>query len=150
MAKGICPNCGKEFKKPRASSKYCSHRCMWDNNGGHNRKPESWWLNSRGYIEGRVWVDGKRRQVKQHRWVMEQHLGRAIGPREVVHHINGDKTDNKLENLEIVEYGAHTANHNLEREYPKGYKLDLSNEERQRRAERMRKVRRSGRAEANK
>ena len=32
MAKGTCPNCGKEFKKPRASN--CSRRCMWDNNGG--------------------------------------------------------------------------------------------------------------------
>jgi HNH endonuclease len=53
--------------------------------------------NQDGYI---VIKDGKR-VIAEHRLVMEQHLGRQLVKGENVHHRNGVRDDNRIENLEL-------------------------------------------------
>lgn len=55
---------------------------------------------------GVVEANGRIRRVLEHRYVMEQALGRPLLPTEQVHHINGARADNRLENLQLRQ-GSH-------------------------------------------
>jgi hypothetical protein len=79
-----------------------THYARWRKNGdletrrapngaGHFRKDHGYWVTTR---------NGKTQHL--HRHVMEEKLGRALRPGESVHHINGVRTDNRPENLELM------------------------------------------------
>lgn len=63
------------------------------------------WL-SHGYWhvpvpEDERWLANGATSLGEHRFVMARHLGRPLADDEVVHHINGVRTDNRIENLEL-------------------------------------------------
>jgi hypothetical protein len=132
-----CKYCGKEFRVRnyrKDTAKFCSYECtgkyryennkklrkaftydksgpkhpMW--NGGRN-------INTQGYVliysPDHPYKD-KRSCVREHRLVMEKHLGRYLKPDENVHHKNGDKQDNRLENLELLTKNEHDKLHGKE------------------------------------
>lgn len=63
---------------------------------------------SNGYIAIRI---GKHKYQLIHRYIMERELGRKLKASEVVHHIDGDRTNNNIGNLELRERSEHQREH---------------------------------------
>jgi hypothetical protein len=71
-------------------------------------------VNEHGYIRGRVYgcpwrPDGT--LMYEHRYKIEKHLGRKLKQGEVVHHINGNKKDNRGSNLSVTTWTKHVTSH---------------------------------------
>lgn len=65
-------------------------------------RPQAGWRHQDGYLVSNIqYPDGRWGLMLQHVLVMERHLGRAMRKGENVHHKNGIKDDNRIENLEL-------------------------------------------------
>lgn len=120
-----CLICRLEFMPKRKEQRICSIPCRQKNNGAGRRgqrtgpqsKPYRTRVTKDGYLRmyaGRHPYANGRKEIHLHVMVMELAIGRAIGPNECVHHKNGNKTDNRLENLELMLHSEHSKHHATE------------------------------------
>lgn len=120
----ICPVCGESFSLGQSNAAdrsklgqapTCSRACdtLRRTTRGvgrdHNGRPAV--RDARGYI--RVWQPDHPKAfrngwVLEHRIVMEKVLGRLLETNEHVHHINGQKWDNRPENLAVLGHAEHS------------------------------------------
>lgn len=113
-----CPVCNSPFTPAKLATghqrtsqqQYCSEKCRnWVKQqatleAGDRRResrPPTRRVTALGYVDLYYGARGGGYRVMEHRQVMEDHLGRSLTDEETVHHINGDKQDNRIENLQL-------------------------------------------------
>ena len=143
--KSTCDVCGCNFYermyKGETSGHYCSQSCsrtaavrqqdlshlvqhrFTKGQAAHNYIGRT--KHSAGYIR----VPGSNERKLEHRVLVEQFIGRSLTRHEVIHHVNGDKTDNRLENLRIMSHSEHLKLHQQEQQAadPTGYRAMKQN-----------------------
>ena len=112
-----CIHCKKPYtvKHQEKDSKYCSKKCYNE----YLRAQSNEIILRSGHVAVRE--SGTSKYRPKHVVVMEAHLGRALYPNEIVHHINYDKQDNRIENLAVMTKEEHGFAHGTIRHMTKEF-----------------------------
>lgn len=101
----VCKNCGSVFTNKDKNKKFCSVECACE---FRRNKQKNAKLSKDGYK--RIWLsDGS--CIKEHIYIMEQHIGRKLNKNECVHHIDGNRSNNDISNLQLMTIGEHSRLH---------------------------------------
>lgn len=106
MIEQECLCCGVDFYTTR--NNFCSKKCVYE----YRKKTSKHKL----YIEGGYlvkYIDGynKKGNAKLHRLIVEENIGRKLKPNEIIHHIDGNKLNNNINNLQIMTTSEHSRLH---------------------------------------
>lgn len=141
----LCDWCKKKFsptvyqrsKKRKGSSIFCSKKCTnkfnserqkGSKNSFYGKKHTKEFIekfrksvtktgkskNANGYITINV-CENYPNGILEHRKIVQDHIGRELSSNEIVHHINGIRDDNRIENLQIMTPSEHTKLHNKDK-----------------------------------
>ena len=132
----ICDFCGKKFERMKSAfcyykrksdgkNQFCNAKCYGDwkkknyiawNRGKTREQVGSYYkgiiITNEGYIRlyNPNFPTDERKYILEHRLIMEQILGRRLEDKEIVHHINGVRDDNRPKNLCVVNNKNHERN----------------------------------------
>lgn len=113
MVRVICDHCGKELirtmskvpphRRKADSIHICSQTCK-SGEVCHGSWKGGVFKNSKGYLVKSI---GKGQKILEHRFIMEQFLGRPLLSYETVHHKDGNRSNNNIENLQLLVVSKH-------------------------------------------
>src|ERR1700690_1864168 len=118
MKKGFfysCQECKRQTYAPqwrKGKAKFCSRSCL-----AKKLLPKyqvRFKTSGKPFHTYKVFKSPDGRMIREHRWVMEQYLGRKLMSNEHVHHIDGNSRNNLIQNLVVLSNSEHQKLHNKE------------------------------------